>query len=102
MLIMPPNSTERLFLHLHSKIIPILFTILSPLVLQILVLPLSLTHSSHVGLERGESRKGKNNLSLNIQTIPMASTWDPGKHLKHQYDSPALAGEKVERENSLV
>ena len=39
------------------------------LVLQILALPLSLTHSPHVGLVQGESRKGINNLSLNIQTI---------------------------------
>lgn len=65
------NSPERPFLHTRSRIIPILLTILFPLVgsSDTRLTLISNSFPPHVGLVQGESRKGINNLSLNIQTI---------------------------------
>lgn len=49
-----PNISERLSLHSHCKMTPMLFIILFPPVLQILALVLSLIYPSQVGLEDGE------------------------------------------------
>lgn len=101
MLIKFSNTTERLSLNVGCKIIPTLPAFAFPPDLQILALRFSLTHPSHVGLEAGEERKGRNNLSFNIQTVYSHGFGvDHGKQLKYRYDCSDLARENTE--NPLV